>query len=151
MIRRTFAEEISDRIVRELSGTFPRMEHRIRTMAETDKYRWKEDESVWKQKRGIDSKKFECYMDGEFVCFFDEALGEQENWKIFLEAFKNLYKTGKIFVHEELYKVKQAEIEAKKEKENVVDVPTATTPEEKQIASVLIKHLKKRGKKIRRV
>lgn len=144
MFERTF----SDRITRELSGTFPHCEKRVRILAETDKYHWKEDESVWRQKRGIDSKVYEVYFDGEFVCFVDEAQGEQAAWREFIEKFRDLYKIGSIFVHEAMYKVKEAEAEAKAKKSMEVEIPTSHSPEEHIIAEVLIKNAKKNNKKV---
>lgn len=142
------AKEIKEHLVNQLSGTFPDADKRVAVWAETDKYHWKEDQSVWNQKKGNTAPQYEAYMDGEFVCFIDTSKGTQYNVIEFLENIKKLYSSGKIFVHKEMYEIKAAEMKAKTDKQNEVIVPKATTPEEKMIVHVLDKAAKKRGKKV---
>jgi hypothetical protein len=147
----SFDINLQERIGRELSGMFPNAEKRVRVWADVDKYRWKEEETIWNQKRGISSGNYEVYFDKEFVCFADDGRGLQEAWKTFIEKFRDLYKLGKIFVHEEMYKVKEAEEDARIEKTKIAEIPTASTPEEKIVAEVIIRAAKKKGKKVVRV
>lgn len=142
--------EMKAKIISELGATWKNLEKRITIWAEVDKYRWREDESVYNQKIGLTSKVFECSMDGEFICFFDEKHSKQQSFLTFCEALKKLYQEGKIFVHEEMYEVKNAAENERIEKAMTVEVPEAHTPEEKVVADVLIKQAKKKHKKVKR-
>lgn len=144
----TFKEDMKDLCVNNLMSVFPDSHNRISIWAETDKYNWKEDESVWKQKRGIDAPQFEAYFDGQFICFMDSNKGNRYNLIEFLNNIKRLYKEGKIFVNKEMYAVRDAEEAAKQEKAKNVIIPKATTPEERMIVHVLKKSAKKKGKKV---
>lgn len=142
------SKDIKDMLVNEIRGTFKDPEKRLAVWAETEKFNWKEDESVWKQKRGLDKNSYEVYFDTEFVCFITEADEIQKVKVNFLTAMKNLYAQGKIFVHKEMYDVQQALKDAEYIKKNTVEMPSAHTPEEKMIADVLTKAAKKKGKKV---
>lgn len=144
----SFGTDIQKALEDQLHGTFPNPHKRIKVWAETDKYRWKEDESVWNQKRGNTAPQYEAHFDGEFVCFIDSSKGMTYNIIEFLEAIKNLYRSGKIFVHPEMYQIIQAEKEAKQREKDTVIIPSASTAVEKMIANTLTKSAKKRGKKV---
>jgi len=142
-----FRTDIQHLIENRLVGIFPNANKRISIWAETDKYRWKEDESVWKQKRGMTPNEFEAYFDGEFICFMKESDGLNYNLILFLNKIKEMYRLGKIFVNQEMYKVREAEEQAKQEAAKKIEVPKATTPEEKIVLEVLKRTVKK-GKKV---
>jgi hypothetical protein len=147
----TFSKQLADTLDSELGGTFKNLPKRIRIWSEVDKYNWKEDESVWRQKRGKDAKDYEFYMDGEFVCSFIDRDGIKSAYLRVLEGIRNLYKEGKLFVNEEMYKIKEAEEEEKRKKSNEVELPKAHTPEEKMVAGAIEKMAKKKGKKVKSV
>lgn len=145
------AKTMKDKIVHELGGTFQNIEKRIHIVAEIDKYRWKEDESVWNQKMEKSSMQYECSLDGTFVCFMGEEKSERQTWVDFLTALKELIRKGQVFAHVEMYKIKEAEEEERVRKSKIVEIPEAHTPEEKIIADVLVQQVKKKGRKVKRV
>jgi len=145
----TFSKLVADKLDHELGGTFKNLTKRIRIWSEVDKYNWKEDESVWRQKREKDAKDYEIYFDGEFVTFVSDKDGVQHGYLKVLEGLRDLYKEGKIFVNEEMYKVREAEEEEKRKKAKEVELPKATTPEEKVVAGAIEKMAKKKGKKVK--
>lgn len=140
-----FATDIKDTIVGHLGETFPKADKRVYVLAETDKYKWKEDETIWNQKKGKTAPQYEGYFDGEFVCFMDSAKGKQHNLIEYLQGIKKLYQQGKIFVHQEMYDVKLAE--ANKKKEDLI-VPKARSEAEGLIVESIKKSAKKRKRKV---
>lgn len=140
-----FAKDIKKLIVQNISQTFPNVEKRLSVWAETDKYNWKEDESVWNQKKGKTAPQFEAYFDGQFICFMDESNGRSYNLIEFLNGIKKLYLEKKIFVHQEMYEVIDAQKQAA---DKPIEVPKATSEADEMIIKVVEKHAKKRGKKV---
>ncbi len=61
-------KQIFDRVQREFA--FP-LTDRFVVISELEKYRWKEDESVWSQKRGKSAEQYEVYFDSELFVFSD--------------------------------------------------------------------------------
>lgn len=147
----SFAKALTDKIDRELGVTFHNLIKRIRVVPEVEKFRWREDESVWEQKRDKTAKNYEVYMDGEFVCFVMETDGEQKAYLRTLEGIRDLYNQGKLFVNESMYKIKEAEAEEKARKAKEIEMPKPTTPEEKIVAGAIEKMAKKKGKKVKHV
>jgi len=143
-----FGLDMKALIVDNLLGTFPNPDKRVSVWADTDKYKWKEDADVWKQKKGLSAPQYEAHFDGEFVCFMDSAKGKTLALVDFLQGLKDLYREGKIFVHKEMYEIKKAEEEAKKEKEKLIEAPTARNEEEGLVLEAIKKSAKKRGKKV---
>lgn len=120
------------------------LKDRLVIWAEIDKYRWKEDESVWRQKRDKDAKAYEITFDGEFVCFFDTNDTPEEVRLRALEGIRDLFNNQKIFFNKEMYAVREAKIE----EQNRVEMEKPTTPEDKILTEVVKKHAKRRGKKV---
>lgn len=142
-----FGTRMKDLIISEIGGTFPDTPKRLAVWAETDKYKWKEDESVWKQKRELTAPQFEVHFDGEFVCFFDSARGERHCLVTFLSALNELYKAEKIFVHVGIYEIKEAERLAKAQND-VLEIPKARNEAEEMVVRVIKKQAKKKKRKV---
>lgn len=137
MINETI-QKISEKIIWEIGGVFPHTGKRLRIWSDVDKYRWKEDESIWKQQRGKTAKEYEIYFDKEFICSFSESENLTQVFITFANALKRLVKEGKIFVNEAMYLIKDEEEKARI-KSLEVPIPTAHTPEEKILRDILIK------------
>ncbi len=118
----------------------PNFTQRLCITPDVEKYRWKEDESVWLQMRDKSYHSFEVLFDGEFVCFFDLGLSEREVIVRMLEGLRALFKQEKIFLHPRMYEVQKAANEV------VLEKPHNET--ERIITSVLTKQLKRKGKKV---
>lgn len=145
----SYQTDITQLILSNLAFTFPNSSNRLRIWAETDKYYWKEDESVYNQKKGTTAPQFEAHFDGEFISFIDGNLSQSENLVIFLENLKKLFVERKIFIHEEMYKVEAAKKEEARAKEPDVVIPKARNEVEGMVVDVLTKHAKKRGRKVK--
>ena len=139
---------MKDKFISNLSQLFPNCSKRISIWAETDKYHWKEEESVWNQKKGNTAPQYEIHFDREFVCFLDSNNSESYNTSEFLLNIKKLYMQGKIFIHEEMYAVKEAELE-EKNRPKEVEVPKPRSEAEDVIVQVVKKQAKRRGRKVK--
>jgi hypothetical protein len=121
---------------------------RLHTVAEVEKFLWKEDESVWAQKKERAALEFEVYFDGEFVCFFSQNdTSDQIRLKV-LEGIRDLYKEGKIFFDPAIKKVREEEERLAREKKDTITYTDINTPEEKILVDIVKKHAKKRGKRV---
>ncbi len=142
-----FGTDMKDLIISEISSTFPKTKDRLSIWAETDKYIWKEDESVYNQKKGKTAPQYEASFDGEFVCFIDSSKGKRYNLVEFLTNLKKLYVDGKIHVNPQMYDVLEAERKAREEKQKLV-VPKAENEAESLIVESIKRSAKKRGRKV---
>lgn len=142
-----FQDDIKRSILSNISLMFPNADKRLSIWAETDKYKWKEDESVWNQKRGNTAPQYEAHFDGEFICFIDSSLGLSYNLVEFLTNLKKLFSERKIFIHEEMYAVEAAKREGANKKEDLI-IPKSTSEADEIIVKVIKKHAKKRGRKV---
>lgn len=123
----------------------PDFHQRVRITADVDKYKWKEDESVWTQKKEQAAHSFEVLFDGEFVCYFDLSERESDVIIKMLEGIRELFKTEKVYLHESMYEVAAA----KKEAENkTVELPKPRNEAEELVAKVFEKKAKKKGKNV---
>lgn len=129
--------QVFDRVQRDFA--FP-LKDRLRIVSELDKYRWKEDESVWAQKRGRAPEQYEVYFDGEFLCFFGLEESQDQVYLKVMENILRLYKAKKIFWNPIMYEInKPKKVEEK--------LPEATTPEEKIFREAIKRSRKKKGKR----
>lgn len=129
--------QLFDRVQRDFA--FP-LKDRLRIISELDKYRWKEDESVWSQKRGLTKEQYEVYFDGEFVCFFGLDDSQDQAYLRVMENILRLYKDKKIYFNPAMYEINAP-------KADVVPLPTANTPEEKLLREAVKRSRKKKGKR----
>jgi len=139
-------KDIEYRLLGELVSMFPNAHKRLRVWAETEKYKWKEDESVWNQKKEKVSPQFETHFDREFICFIDGSKIDQGAVD-FLTALRALYISRKIFIHEEMYAIE----DAKRAEENKLPdlvIPEARNEVEQAIVETVKKKAKKRKRKV---
>ena len=134
----TPAQDVFDKVQRDFQ--FP-LTNRLQIVSELDKYRWKEDESVWKQKRGLSAYQYEVYFDGVFVCDFGSDAGLDKAYLAVLEGLLKLYKDKRIFWNKELY-----EVYYPTPKNEPPKLKEATTPEEKMVKEALERVAKKTKK-----
>ena len=148
MVNIRWKQDFYDLVDNNLRSTFKNIPKRLAVVAETEKYKYKEDESVFDQWKGKTAPKYECYFDGEFVCFIDSSKGKQESLVDFLTGMKDLFAQGKLFVNEEMYEIKAAERQAELDKINTVELPHAYDTMDNMISNVITKAAKKRGRKV---
>lgn len=146
----SFANQLADKIIRELTQ-FPNLKDRLRIYSETEKYNWKEDESVWKQKRELAPEEGEVYMDREFISPYNAKDGINKAYVRFLQELGKLYLEGKIFVHPEVYEVKRVEQEMKDAAAKPLEVPTPRNEIEGMIVESIKTSAKKRKRKVKMI
>lgn len=117
------------------------LKDRLSIWADVDKYHWKEDESVWNQKRGNSALGYEVHFDGEFVCFFDTGDSETSAYIKVLEGIKDLYSKGKIHWNKEMY-------EFDKPEERKIEIDAPDSPEDHILTEVVKKQAKKKNIKV---
>ena len=131
-------KELFDLVQREFSFS---LVDRLRIVAELEKYKWKEDESVWAQKKDKSAHQYEVYFDGEFVCFFGLEKSIDHAYLAVMEGLLKLYKEKKIYWNKDLYELLTPKIKESK-------LPSATTPEEKIVQEAFKRANKKlKGKR----
>lgn len=131
-------QQLFDQVQREFAFS---LIGRLRIDAELEKYRWKEDESVWAQKRDKAPLQYEVYFDTEFVCFFGLEDSQDQAYLKVMEALLKLYKDKKIYWNKVLYEVN------KPEEKTETKLPEATTPEEKIVKETFKRIRSKKGKR----
>lgn len=142
-------QTISETLSGFINPIFPNAKQRIRVWLDIHKFKVGEDEDIWKQSRGITQKEGEVYFDGEFVCSFTESQTPSEVMVVFLNSIKRLYKEGKIFVHEGVYRIRAEEARQKRlkqEQDEIAAIPTARNKEEEILREVIVKA--KKNKKL---
>lgn len=95
---------------------------RITVWADTDMYKWKEDELIWNQKKGNIPTTYQVFVDSRFVCYLDNNTSKKIQlamfWKGFLEAYSLPDDDkGKIFLDKSNYKVIADKKEKKRQKQ----------------------------------
>jgi len=124
--------KIKDKLITELSKSFdPKVnfDKRLRVSSDLQVFNFKEDKSVWKQKRGLLPEYFTVYFDDEYICGFDDT--QTIEWVVlqFWKGFKHAYESGKIRLNPTTDTVPTAK------KATIL----ATTPEEKMAAQIVRK------------
>lgn len=109
-------------------------EDRIKVISDTSMFKWKEDESVWKQKKGLSKTMYQCYFDGEHMCTFEEDENLDQIALDYFKTFKEKYQKKMIRLSPKDYKLEQ---EVKK-LDPLKDVK-ATTKEEKMALEIVKK------------
>lgn len=144
MDTKQIAKDMKQVFEKSLPFKIPNFTQRLRITADVEKYKWKEDESVWNQKKDRAANNFEVLFDGEFVCFFDLLETEQQVVLKMLEGLRSLFSEQKIFIHPSMYEVRKAQLEA----ESIVTVDKPSTEGEAILTEVLKKQVKRKGKKL---
>lgn len=139
---------VSQDFIRELQHAMPmelpNFTNRIRVTSDTDKYKWKEDESVWSQKRGLSALSYEVLFDGEFICFFDLNDDMGTAIKRALIGFREQFQRENLFVNPQMYEVIKAQREAK-EKAELDNIPKPTSEAEELLAKVIKRKRRKKN------
>lgn len=120
---------VKDKLIQEIGNSFdPKVNFnkRIRVMSDLIAFNYKEDKSVWKQKKGLLPEYYTVYFDDEYVCGFSDAHSVKHAVLEFWKGFKEAYKSGKI-------RLNQKPIEVVKSKKKI----KATTPSEKMAAQIV--------------
>mgnify|MGYP001014975963 CR=1 FL=1 len=147
MTNKWLVNDLKSEVERSMPFKVPNFKMRLGVWAERDKYRWKEDESVWSQVMGKAYEAYEVYFDGEFVCFFNVGMTMQSVVIEILQGILKLFKEKKVYLNPEMYRI--AAEEERKQKEAIdkaikEKVSKAQTPEEKVLGEVLLRVKKKR-------
>lgn len=142
----SFARQLAEKIVNEIGGTFPKLRDRLSIWDDVEKYNWKEDESIWKQKKGMLPGEGEVYMDNQFICAYAQRDGVNSAYIRFLRELNNLYIQGKIYVNPEIYMIKAEEERLRREKD-ILEIPEARNEGEQMIVDIIETHAKKRKRK----
>lgn len=93
-----------DRFLHELEKHFDRsynLKKRVYIPADIEMFRWKEDESVWRQKREKAPHYYTVYFDNEFICGFSEADSIEKVMLDWWRGFKKAYEEKKIDLDEQ--------------------------------------------------
>jgi hypothetical protein len=120
---------------------------RVDVLADTEHYNPGEDESVWKQKKGMTPKYYEVYFDLVWVCDFLEKEPQTVVRHRFLTRFLKLYESGDIRLTKGLAKqLKEAAQEGKKkqQEEALKKLPDAT-PEQKAAKEIVTELVKEQN------
>lgn len=143
----TLSKLVSDKILKEMNGIFPNASTRLRIWSDVDKFNWKEDEDIWKQKTGRVSKEYEIYFDREYLCMFSEDDSVDQAYLIFLNSLKRAYKEEKIYVNEQMYVIKDEEAKIKSEAQfqaEIEAIPKARNSQEEIVREVVVKTKKRK-------
>lgn len=125
---------------------------RVTVWADTDMYKWKEDELIFNEKKGKIPTTYQVFVDGRFVCYFSTKTPKKiilvQFWKGFLEAYSlpNDDK-GKIFLDKRNYDEikKKKDEQKKKQQEEIIkaiderEVKSETQAKAKEIAKHVAK------------
>lgn len=123
---------------------------RLRVVADLSKYRFMGDESIWRQKRGRESKVCTVYFDDEFVCGLNEKTSREELILDFYRGIKKLVEEDKIIVNKDKKeKTEKVVKELKKagkvaEKKRIDSLPENTI--EEKLAKEAVKRVSRKKK-----
>lgn len=125
---------------------------RITVWADTDAFKWKEDVSVWSQKRGRTDNIYSVFVDNIHICYIGERRSKPDTLKDFWHGFLKAYSLkdndpGKLWLDHETYEEKRKERQErdKKHKESIIKaiqdkkVTSAVQAEAKEIALDVVK------------
>lgn len=137
-----------DRFLYELSKHFDNsynLNKRVYITSDIEMFRWREDESVWRQKREKAPHYYTVYFDNEYICGFSESDPLEKAMLEWWKGFKKAYQDGLIDLDEvksrELQQKRELELkQAKKEAEMKIEkLPEQT--ETQKIAKEVIKRV----------
>jgi hypothetical protein len=122
---------------------------RITVKLDAEQFKWKEDESVWLQKKDKAPKVCEVYFDNVWCCDLYETDTHHRVLEKFFKGFEKGYALGKIRLNKflatiEAEKEKQAEIDKKAAQKKAIESIPTTTPEEK-VAKEIVKEIVQEG------
>jgi hypothetical protein len=115
---------------------------RITVLMDTDHFNFKEDSSVWLQKRGKSPWVCEVYFDETWCCDLYESDSKDKLRNKFFKGFLKGYNKGKIRLNKQKALLEDEIAEAKKQsderdlKKKIADLPTST-PDEKMAKDII--------------
>lgn len=115
---------------------------RVTVKMDTDQFNFKEDESVWKQKRGKVPNICEVYFDDVWCCDAYETDTHEQLRLKYLKGFLKGYEIGKIRLNRFLAliedeKEKIADEQRKVEEKKAIENLPSSTPEEKAAKDII--------------
>ncbi len=144
---------IKDEVLSEILSSFDpklKMRERITIIADLEMYRWKEDKSVYLQKKEQAPLFFTIHFDGVYMSTFISTDPIEKILLDFWKALKGAYKEGKVRLtpktklEEDLEELQERE-EKNAQKKAIEALPEAT-PTEKQAKHVIKKLAEKEQK-----
>lgn len=147
---RTVQTYIKTHLIDMLSSMFEKVKWKGRFRIEKETDIWKPDtEELWKVKKGVIAETYSIFFDDEIICSFSEDDTKAEVDKKFLSGFLEAYQKERIYLNKALYverdkreeQEKLVEIEAKKAQRK--DDLKELSPEEKEIANIVLDEVSK--------
>lgn len=134
-----------DIFLRELEKHFTssyNLKKRVQIHTDIEMFLWKEDESVWKQKRDKAPKYYTVYFDDEFICGFSEADVLEKVMLEWWKGFKKAYKDRLVDLDEDksklLKETRRLELQAQADaSKKVIDSLPDETPTQKLAKEVI--------------
>jgi hypothetical protein len=150
MKNKTIKESVVNYLAKDMASFAIKKEElfdRITIRLDEEQFNYKEDESVWKQKRDLSPKICEVYFDDVWCCDLTELDRREEVVLKFFKGFLKGYELGKIRLNRFLTKLEEEKEEEEKKrtkqrKKEFIDKLPTSTPEEK-LAKEIIKELDK--------
>lgn len=149
---RIFIQPHINQFLKQLNSDIEFDINRVTVWADTDTFRYKDDEYVWKQKREKVDNVYAVYIDSIFICYLTEHLKPQELLKSFWEGFLKAYNledndSRKLWLDKTTYEKKRQEqrakeLKRKKEIEKAIKdkpVKTEVQAQAKEIALDVVK------------
>ncbi len=123
------------------------LEKRITIKLDVEQFDFKEDESVWRQKRGYLPNVCEVYFDDVWCCDLKETDYDQAIVNRFFQGFQKGYDSGKIRLNKFLAEIEdekkaQEAKDAKRDEIEAIESLPASTPEER-ISKEIVKEIVK--------
>lgn len=137
-----------DRFLYELEKHFDssyNLKKRVYVTTDIEMFMWREDESVWNQKREKAPRYYTVYFDNEFICGFSEADSLEKAMLEWWKGFKRAYEDKLVDLDEQKSKQlkafrEQQQEELKKDLAKKIDaLPNQT--ETQKIAKEVIKRV----------
>lgn len=115
------------------------LRNRITVKLDTEQFNFKEDESVWLQKREKAPFVCEVYFDDCWCCDLHEHDTHPQLIKKFFTGFQKGYDVGKIRLNRFLAEIEDAQIEKDKKdaEKKAIDALPSATPEEKMAKEIV--------------
>lgn len=142
---------IKDKFISAISkqtGFIQDIGKRLRVESDLDTFNYKEDKSIWHQKRGDVARYYTVYFDDVFILGFEDTELPEATFLRFFRALHELARQGKVVLDK--YKAKEEQMiaeeltkQAKKEKQKLIDdLPEDT--KEHSMAKEVIKRVNRR-------
>lgn len=132
---------LKNRVLRELDHHFDgsyKIKERIRVISDLEKFRYKDDVSLWAQSKNYVAQEFVLYWDNEFICRFNTHHHIEDVMLMFWRGLKKALKEGKVGLFEPLPEPEDT-LKAQLENIDKIETNNPTTKMAKNIVKKLIK------------